>query len=192
MSRLLICGFGPFPQAPDNPAALAVEQLRSEGWAPSGVEVGYAILPTVWSKAAQAAAGARQAMAADAVLLVGVAVGAQAFRLETLARNRASQTLPDAEGRLWLSSSIDPAGPDQRDVTAPVEAMRGAIAAMGLPVTLSDDAGEYLCNFTLYRMLAQAPMTAFLHVPPIGADIDLPAIVCAVRAAAAVLASELS
>jgi pyrrolidone-carboxylate peptidase len=73
-------------------------------------------------------------------------------------------------------------------VTAPAEAMLRAIQALGLPVTLSEDAGAYLCNFTLYEMLAQAPVTAFLHVPPIGADADLPAIVSAVRAAAAALA----
>jgi pyroglutamyl-peptidase len=191
MIRLLICGFGPFPQAPDNPAALAVERLRARGWSPPGAQADYAVLPTVWSKAAERALAASQAMDADAVLLVGVAVGAQSFRLETLARNRASQVHVDQEGRLWPLPLIDPQGPDQYDVGAPVDAMLGAIGALGLPVTLSQDAGEYLCNFTLYRLLAQALMTAFLHVPALGADVSLEDIVGAVRAAAEAFATEL-
>lgn len=74
----------------------------------------------------------------------------------------------------------------------PVQAMLSAIETQGLPVGLSSDAGDYLCNFTLYRLLAEVPMTAFLHVPPLSARIGLDDIAAAVRAAAQALARELS
>jgi pyroglutamyl-peptidase len=184
MSPLLICGFGPFSEAPDNPSALAVERLRQDGWAPPGVAVGYAVLPTAWTKAPETAFEAVRAISADAVLLVGVAVKSEAFRVETLARNRASQVHADAAGRLWPSAIIDAAGPAARPVIAPVEAMTAAIQAQGLPAALSSDAGDYLCNFTLFRLLAEVPMTAFLHVPAPGPRIGLDDILAAVRAAA--------
>jgi pyroglutamyl-peptidase len=192
MSRLLICGFGPFPEAPDNPAALAVEQLKRVGWAAPGSEVHYAVLPTVWRRAAETALAAAREVSADAVLLVGVAVGADAFRLETMARNQAGTRHPDAEGLFCPGPLIDPDGPAARRVIAPVQALLAAIEAEGLPVGLSSDAGDYLCNFTLYRLLAEVPMTAFLHVPPLSARIDLDAIAAAVRAAAQAFARELS
>ena len=191
MSRLVIWGFGPFPQAPANPSALAVEHLEQAGWAPPGAQVSYAVLPTTWGAAAQTALAARQTHDADAVLLVGVAVGATAFRLETVARNRAGQTLVDAAGERWDHPLIDPAGPDERAVTAPVAAMERAIRDEGLAVTLSRDAGDYLCNFTLYRLLAEHPVTAFLHVPGVGPDVSLDDIVRAVRAAATALLEHL-
>ena len=192
MTRLLICGFGPFPGAPDNPSALAVERLRRDGWRMAGADVGYAVLPTVWSEAAETALAAREAAGADAVLLVGVASSALAFRVETIARNRASQAHADAAGRCWSGPLIDPDGPAERGVTAPVQAMARAIRDLGLAADVSQDAGDYLCNFTLYRLLAQVPMTAFLHVPPVSAGHSLDDIVEAVRAAASAFIAPLS
>lgn len=191
MSRLLICGFGPFPEAPDNPAALAVERLRQEPWAPPGLEAHYAVLPTVWAEAAQSALDAVKAFAPDGVLLVGVAVSAESFRLETLARNRANPSHPDALGRCWPSPRIEAEGPAERGVIAPVQAMAAAIRAQGLAAALSSDAGDYLCNFTRYRLLGQVPMTAFLHVPPLSQRIDLDQILAAIRAAAQAFAASL-
>jgi pyrrolidone-carboxylate peptidase len=46
-----------------------------------------------------------------------------------------------------------------------------AIQDAGYPSVASSDAGDYLCNFTLYRILtaqtdeADAPPVGFLHVP---------------------------
>src|SRR5205085_6536525 len=41
--RLLVCGFGPFPGVPENPAMLTVERLRTERWAPPAATVDYAL-----------------------------------------------------------------------------------------------------------------------------------------------------
>jgi pyroglutamyl-peptidase len=189
MRRLLICGFGPFPEAPDNPSALAVAQLQAEGWAPPGAQAAFAVLPTVWDKAPEAAAQAARTAGSDSVLLTGVAVRASAFRVETLARNRASQVHADAEGQLWPSATIDPLGPPTRPVTAPTQAICETLTAQDLPAALSADAGDYLCNFTLYRLLGLVPATAFLHVPQIGQRFSLDDITAAIRAVAATFAA---
>jgi pyroglutamyl-peptidase len=191
MSRLLICGFGPFPEAPDNPAALAVERLRLDEWAPRGATIDYAVAPTTWNGAAETASAAARKLSADAVLLVGVAIQADAFRVETVARNRVGMGRLDAEGLPWPKAWIDPQGPAERCVTAPVQAMLAAIEAQGLAAAASSDAGDYLCNFTLYRLLAEIPMTAFLHVPPLSALLALDDILNAIRASAQALADNL-
>jgi pyroglutamyl-peptidase len=190
---LLICGFGPFPGAPDNPAAEAVRRLQAHQWSPEGVRTACAVLPTVWASAPETALRAAEGEGSTAILLVGVALSAAAFRVESLARNRASEVHADAEGRLWPSAAIDPDGPEEIAVGAPAEAMVAAIDALGLPVDLSSDAGAYLCNFTLYRLLAEAGgrMVGFLHVPPPGPELGLDQIEQAVRAAAEAMARRL-
>jgi pyroglutamyl-peptidase len=192
MSRLLICGFGPFPQAPDNPAGLAVDRLRRQGWTPPGSDAAYILAPTVWREAPRIVLAALHDCHADAVLLIGVSVNASQFRVETLARNHARQTLVDAAGQLWPRGIIDPEGPQTRPVTAPAQALRDAIEAEGLPATLSDDAGDYLCNFTLYQVLGATPLAGFVHTPAVGERFGLDDIVTAIRAAATAFAAELS
>ena len=191
MSRLLICGFGPFPAAPDNPAGDAVTKLRSEGWAPKGSSAAYTLLSTVWTEASEQALAAAIDSRCDGVLLVGVAVGAGAFRVETLARNHADPAKLDAKGEAWAQAVIDPQGPDAIEATAPTEAMRDAVAAAGLPVALSSDAGDYLCNFTFYRTLGAKRPCGFLHVPSLSDAIGLDDILRGVSAAAEAFAAQL-
>jgi pyroglutamyl-peptidase len=45
-----------------------------------------------------------------------------------------------------------------------------ALTEADFPATLSDDAGDYVCNTTLYRSLHAAPAgrrVGFIHVPPL-------------------------
>ena len=191
MSRLLICGFGPFPAAPDNPAGDAVARLRLEGWAPKGSSAAYTLLSTVWTEAPEQVLAAAIDSRCDGVLLVGVAVGAAAFRVETLARNHADSAKLDARGEAWAQAVIDPTGPDAIEATAPVQAMHEAVAAAGLPVALSSDAGDYLCNFTFYRTLGARRPCGFLHTPSLSDAVSLDHVVRGVRAAAEAFAAQL-
>lgn len=164
--KLLICGFGPFPEAPANPACAVVERLRDEGWTPSDDGAAWAVLPTVWAKAPQAALEAIAQADAAALLLVGVAVSAEGFKVELVARNSANALARDAVGAYAPGETIDPEGPPRLPVTAPAEAMLEAIRGVDLPAGASTDAGAYICNYTLYRVLQQTSLpVAFLHVP---------------------------
>lgn len=196
--RLLLCGFGAFPAAPRNPSALVIEAIAAEGWSPPQVELATLALPVSWSRAVPAVEAAVAQCPADGVLVVGVAVEAEAFRVETLGRNRACLDRADHDAATWPGGEIT-AGAADLPVTAPADAMLAAICAAGLPAALSDDAGDYLCNFTLFRLLQSgaAPAVGFLHVPQArecadGAAFDLEEIERAVRAAATAFAAELS
>ena len=165
--RLLVCGFGAFPAAPRNPSAAVVEALAREAWAPPGFEVEYLTLPVAWTGSGEAIRQALAERSADAVLVVGVATESDAFRVETMGRNRAGRAKPDGLGEVWEGSLIKPDGPGALASTAPTDEILDALINSHLAARLSDDAGDYLCNFTLYRLLAEAaaPSVAFLHVP---------------------------
>ena len=167
--HLLVCGFGAFPAAPRNPSAAVIEALSAQAWAPPGVETDFLTLPVSWTDTVPFILDAVRARPADGILVVGVATSADAFRVETLGRNRASKTLVDQQDALAPGPLISPDGPGVIAATAPVEAMLEAIIHAGQAARLSDDAGDYLCNFTLYGLLAAeaAPTVGFLHVPQV-------------------------
>lgn len=166
--RVLICGFGAFPAAPRNPSEATIAALAAEGWAPPGAEVAYLPLPVAWRASAEVVLDRIAAEPVDAVLVVGVAVGADAFRVETQARNIGAERL-DHAGETWTQPVILADWAKTLPVTAPAAMMLQALHAQGLPARLSDDAGDYLCNFTLFRLLAAsaAPSIGFLHVPQV-------------------------
>ncbi len=166
---------------------------------PPGAELDYLTLPVQWQGAAETILRQLQSTPADGVLVVGVAVEAEAFRVETLGRNCASRDRPDQAGRVWGSPLVADAGEDVIVATAPCQAMASALETEGLPVALSEDAGDYLCNFTLYRLLhaKAAARVGFLHVPQARecaetAAFDLAQIRQAVTAAAAAFCAELT
>lgn len=166
-TRLLVCGFGPFPAAPRNPSAIVIDALAAARWSPAGAETDYLTLPVSWTASVRLILDALRARPADGVLVVGVATSADAFRVETLGRNRASRSLADHDGALWENPVISADGPGVIASTAPIDMALEALMQANLPARLSEDAGDYLCNFTLYSLLAAeaAPSVGFLHVP---------------------------
>ena len=197
--RLLVCGFGGFPAAPRNPSAAVVQALAAQGWSPPGVEIDFLTLPVSWANSVPLILDAVRVRPADGILVVGVATSADAFRVETLGRNRTSRTLVDDDGAPAPSPLILAHGPGAIAATAPVDEILDGIIRTGLAARLSEDAGDYLCNFTLYSLLAAeaAPAVGFLHVPQArecaeGAAFGLADIDKAVRAGATGFAEALT
>jgi pyroglutamyl-peptidase len=170
-AKLLITGFGPFPGVPENPSGLIIEKIASEGWAPPGAALEAEVVPVQWSGAPETIAHRVRSSGCDGVLMVGVASKARTFRVEMRAQNRVNRRRRDADGAAWIGEKILPIGPAVARATAPVADMVRAIQRAGFPCEASSDAGDYLCNFTLYRVLVdtaadpQPPTAGFLHVP---------------------------
>lgn len=165
--RLVLTGFGPFPGAPRNPTAAVVERLAGRADLAARIEIVPRVLPVTWRTIADFEREIEE-IAPDAVLMLGLARKARGIRVERWARNHALLAAVDAEGRRAASSALDGEAPPRRPVHAPVRAMAAAIARLGLPVALSDDAGAYLCNALLWHGLGagRERPTAFLHLPP--------------------------
>lgn len=166
MKHLLITGFDPFGGETVNPAWEAVSRLPDI----IGVfRLTKLCIPTVFGLAADTVLAAARADAPDVILCVGMAAGRDAVTPERIAINIASAKKPDNAGNMPQESPILPGGPDGIFSTVPVSAMADAITAAGLPGRVSNTAGTFVCNDTLYRLLhhyADTPVrVGFVHVP---------------------------
>ena len=116
------------------------------------------------------------ALRPDVVVLVSLDAGARAVRLETTARNLAKARIPDNAGRRPRGEALVPGGPFRRCATWSAPTLAGRLRAAGHAVEVSDDAGGYVCNATLYAALEALEdggragvLTGFVHVPGPGA-----------------------
>lgn len=153
--RLLLCGFGPCLQAPDNPAVEAVRRLIQARWSPPEGEVEAMITPTLWSESVDRVLDAVADLRPGGVLLVAHDAKSRAFEVQMRAANRVSRRRRDASGALFGRERIAATGPGVARVTAPVMAMVRAIEATTLPVRASSDLGDGVGNYALYRLLTE-------------------------------------
>lgn len=160
---VLLTGFGPFGDFDVNPSQIVALAAKD-----AGLVANIDILPTVYAECegwAQRNLGPGQT-----VVHLGVAAEAESFRLERMARNVCGGR-PDANGGTWPSGEVMP-GPETIETTVDVEGVREACG--DLPVVISEDAGDYLCNFTFYRSLRRGDATVlFVHIPKLRDDLDL-------------------
>ena len=191
MKHLLITGFDPFGGECINPSWEAVSRLPE-------VIGNYRLtrlqIPTVFGKAAETVLAAAAADQPDVILCVGQAGGRDAVTPERIAINIASAVKPDNAGNQPREEAILPVGPDGIFSTVPVRSMADAITAAGLPGRVSNTAGTFVCNDTLYRLLSHYAgsgiQVGFLHVPHLpqqakegSPSMTLPEIVAALTAA---------
>lgn len=147
-SRLFVTGFGAFGQFDTNPTSILAPQLGHP----------HAVLPVTYEAAEQFLAGMR-GDEFDALLMLGVSAKATSILLETTGRNRIGKT-PDASGVVAGPMPINPLGAPQINATLWTEEHHRANET-------SQDAGDYLCNYLLYRALELFPnhRVGFVHVP---------------------------
>lgn len=169
VTRALLTAFGSFPGAPVNPtmAILAlVTKRHGRRLARLGVELHTAVLPVEYAGAQERALELIARARPDAALHLGLAAGRRRLSFETRALNRVGALRCDAARRRSASALVEPGGPAVRRSRAPVAACVAAITKAGAGCAPSIDAGDYLCNQTLYASLAApTPLVAFLHVP---------------------------
>jgi len=168
--RLLVTGFEPFPGAPVNPTEWLVQALGKEP--PEGSSAFRAeVLPVDYTKVGPALSKIGRDFRPDIAIHFGLAAECRGFRLERIARNSFAGARSDNAGAMPSTEKICDA-PAELPSNLPLQAIHDALAAEGLPVEWSDNAGAYLCNmvFTLSRAHGAEDfcpaMSGFIHVPP--------------------------
>ncbi|MGF1553901.1 MAG: hypothetical protein ACFBWO_15585, partial [Paracoccaceae bacterium] len=149
MSKILLTAFEPFGGRSVNASGLlAAEACRRR----PGLEA--VVLPVDHEAAAAALRATLRRLRPDAVLLTGEWNG-PGFRLERY--GRPGPLVPHARG--------------VRPARWPNAGAQAAMAARGVPAKLSEDAGRYVCDTTLWSALAgiggvpPVGTVGFLHVP---------------------------
>lgn len=105
----------------------------------------------------------------DLILCIGQAGGRGAVTPERIAVNIRDAKISDNAGNSPKGEFVDPEGPAAIFATVPVMAMAEAICAAGIPGAVSNSAGAFVCNDTLYLLLRRYGGTSvkvgFVHVP---------------------------
>ena len=166
MKKLLITGFDPFGGESINPSWEAVKLLPE---VIGEFEVHRMEIPTVVGVAAQIVLDKASQISPDVILCVGQAGGREAVTPERVAINCMDARIPDNAGNQPREKPVISGGPDGIFSTVPVRKMADAIEEVGIPGKVSNTAGTFVCNDTLYRLLHHYAGTAvwvgFIHVP---------------------------
>ena len=167
--KLLVTAFGPFPGMPRNPSGMLVATLaRRHGKRLQrlGITLVTAELPVVYAQIAGTLDQLYCTEKPDAVLHVGVAGRRRAMSVETRAVNRLHPLRQDASRHVASSASILPGTAAILPARWPAAALQAAMRGAGARTQLSIDAGDYVCNQTLYLTLARTRLPAgFIHIP---------------------------
>ena len=166
MRKLLITGFDPFGGETTNPSWEAVKKLPDTlgDFVLCKLEI-----PTVFGIAAETVLKKADEVQPDVILCIGQAGGRAAVTPERIAVNIRDARIPDNAGNQPAGDFVIPEGPAAYFATVPVVAIEEHIAAAGIPTTVSNSAGAFVCNDTLYALLhhfANTPVAVgFIHVP---------------------------
>ncbi|MGZ3496020.1 MAG: pyroglutamyl-peptidase I [Vulcanimicrobiaceae bacterium] len=167
--RVLITGFEPFGGGTVNPSELVAHSL--EGRLIAGRPIVTRILPVETRNVHERLERTILDEQPDLVICTGQAGGRAAVALERVAVNVLDFEQPDNVGVVRKNEPIVRGGPDARISNLPFEKIVEAWNENGVPGYVSNSAGTYICNQTLYEVLglvegAVPPMVAgFVHLP---------------------------
>ena len=167
MKKLLLTAFTPFDGERINPALEAVKLVKDKI---GNLEIVKLEVPTVFGKSIETVREAIEREKLDFVLSIGQAGGRAEITPERVAINLDDARIPDNEGNQPIDEPIFPDGENAYFSTLPVKAMVEAIRKEGLPSSLSNSAGTYVCNHLMYGVLyyldkRPSMKAGFIHVP---------------------------
>ncbi|MCG8706959.1 pyroglutamyl-peptidase I [Brenneria sp. 4F2] len=169
MKTVLITAFEPFGGEDCNASWEAAKTLHQREIA--GARVMVCRLPCVFDLALQQLYRAVAQLSPDVVIALGEAGGRADISLERIAININDARIPDNQGHQPVDTPVIEGGPAAYFSTLPVKAMLGALRGAGIPASISQTAGTFVCNHLMYGLLhhlhQQGDLTrgGFVHVP---------------------------
>ena len=166
--KILMTAFDPFGGDEVNPALEAVKHCDVSGL---DADVIKQEIPTVFGKSIDKVAEAMRREKPDVVLAVGQAGGRFDLTPERVAINIDDARIPDNEGNQPIDQPIFADGEPAYFSSLPIKAMVKYIKDIGLPASVSNTAGTFVCNHIMYGILyiidKEMPQTrgGFIHVP---------------------------
>ena len=168
---VLLTGFEPFEQELLNPSWEAVRSL--DGWTCGGATVHARLVPCVFGEALDALDRAMDELQPTLVICIGQAGGRAEFTPERIAINVDDARVPDNLGRQPIDVPVVPGAPAAYFSTLPVKAIVRELRAGGVPASVSNSAGTFVCNHLFYGLMHRIAMHAtakdvrggFIHIP---------------------------
>lgn len=166
--KLLLTAFDPFGGEPINPALEAVKLVADRV---GDVDIVKVEVPTVFGKSIATVTAAIEKEKPDAVLCIGQAGGRYDLTPERVAINLDDASIEDNEGNQPIDAAIFEDGAPAYFSTLPIKAMVAKIQEAGVPASVSDTAGTFVCNHLMYGVLYTLAKKypgvrgGFMHVP---------------------------
>lgn len=104
------------------------------------------------------------------IINLGLAPGASYVRVERVAIN-IMDAGPDNDGYRPVDKPIEPRGPPAYFATIPIKAIIQRVKENGIPASISNSAGTFLCNYIMYQTLHYIStrklraLAGFIHIP---------------------------
>ncbi|GEP84092.1 putative pyrrolidone-carboxylate peptidase [Staphylococcus piscifermentans] len=166
--KILVTAFDPFGGEATNPALEAVKLLPEKI---AQHEITKLEIPTVFHKSADKIDEILKENKYDVVLAIGQAGGRYHLTPERIGINIDDARIPDNENNQPIDVPIQSDGAAAYFSNLPVKKMTQAIKDAGIPASLSNTAGTFVCNHILYQLgylqATQYPdiQFGFIHVP---------------------------
>ena len=166
--KLLLTAFDPFGGSSINPALEAVKLVADRI---GDVEIVKLEVPTVFGESITTVVDRMEAVRPDAVLCIGQAGGRYDLTVERVAINVDDARIPDNAGQQPIDIPIFEDGAAAYFSNLPIKAMVTKIREAGLPASVSNTAGTFVCNHLMYGVLYHIARSfpgvrgGFLHVP---------------------------
>lgn len=166
--KILVTGFDPFGGEKINPAIESVKKLPDTI---AGAEIIKLEIPTVIGKSVDKIKAKIEVVHPDVVLSIGQAGGRPEITVERVGINCDDCRIKDNEGNQPIDEKVAEDGPAAYFSTLPIKAMVKNIQDGGVPASVSNTAGTFICNHVLYGVahiqVTKHPemRTGFIHIP---------------------------
>jgi pyroglutamyl-peptidase len=168
-ATVLLTGFEPFAGERVNPSREIVRAL--DGEVLDGHRVVTAVLPVAFAATAPMLEALLETHRPALALATGQAGGRSELAIERIAANLVDARIADADRQQPIDEPVIAGAPAAYFSTLPVKAMLARLRALGIPATLSQSAGLYVCNqvfFALAHLVATrhpGVRAGFIHLP---------------------------
>jgi len=168
MKTVLLTGFEPFGGETVNPSQELARHWH--GRVIGGHRIVGALLPCVFGAAITELKKQIRATKPVLVICVGQAGGRADITPERVAINVDDARIPDNAGRQPVDRVIVRGGPAAHWSTLPIKAIVAALRQHGIPASVSQTAGTFVCNHVFYGLMhalrsRRAARGGFIHVP---------------------------
>lgn len=174
MKTLLITAFEPFGGESENPSALALELLPDTI---GGIRLEKRLLDVTFIGAKEKICRYVDEIKPDYAICLGQAGGRFAITPERIAINVMDARIADNAGYKPEDIPVVEGGDNAYFATLPIKRMVSAMESANVAAAVSNSAGTYVCNSTMYALLDHIaannmPVKAgFIHVPYIPSQV---------------------
>ncbi|XP_043909771.1 pyroglutamyl-peptidase 1 isoform X2 [Protopterus annectens] len=168
-TTVVVTGFGPFGEHTVNASWVAVQEFEKLGLG-DDIELRTKQVPVEYQQVQKIVPALWKQHNPQFMIHVGVSGMAQTVTLEKCGHNKGYSGLDNCSFCPGTHCCVD-GGPECIDSVIDMDAVCKRVRAseLGVDVSVSKDAGRYLCDFIYYTSLYLSHgRSAFIHVPPLG------------------------